>query len=89
MGFPSPSPFPFAQSELRGSAPYSHEIYYQYMAGQAAISSGIIRKLETGLGIAARIWQAMQAAYDLSRARKEIDLSQVVPVTVKSDVALH
>jgi plasmid maintenance system antidote protein VapI len=46
-------------------------------------------KLEAGLGIAARLWLAMQATYDLSRARKEIDLSHVVPVTVKSDFAVH
>lgn len=53
---------------------------------------GLIRtflKLEAGLGIAARLWLAMQATYDLSRARKEIDLSHVVPVTVKSDFAVH
>lgn len=58
-------------------------------AGKTAISPEMALKLEAGLGIAARLWLAMQATYDLSRARKEIDLSHVVPVTVKSDVAVQ
>ena len=58
-------------------------------AGKAAISPEMALKLEAGLGIAARLWLAMPATYDLSRARKEIDLSHVVPVTVKSDFAVH
>lgn len=45
-------------------------------AGKAAISPEMALKLEAGLGIEAHFWLAMQATYDLSRARKEIDLSQ-------------
>ncbi|ECH8185875.1 HigA family addiction module antidote protein [Salmonella enterica subsp. houtenae] len=56
-------------------------------AGKTAITPEMALKLEAGLGIAARLWLAMQATYDLSRARKEIDLSHVVAVTVKGDVA--
>lgn len=49
-------------------------------AGKTAISPEMALRLETGLGIAARLWLAMQATYDLSRIRKELDLSHVVPV---------
>ncbi|ELV2843032.1 HigA family addiction module antidote protein [Enterobacter cloacae] len=59
------------------------------LAGKAAISPEMALKLEAGLGIAARLWLAMQATYDLNRARKGIDLSHVVPVSVKSDVNIH
>ncbi|WP_312242073.1 HigA family addiction module antitoxin [Pantoea sp.] len=48
-------------------------------AGKTAISPEMALKLEAGLGIAARLWLAMQASYDLSRARKTIDLSKVIP----------
>ncbi|MGA5657823.1 HigA family addiction module antitoxin [Rahnella contaminans] len=58
-------------------------------AGKTAISPEMALKLEAGIGIAARLWLAMQATYDLNRARKEVDLSHVVPVTIKSDVAVH
>ncbi|WP_079205244.1 HigA family addiction module antitoxin [Nissabacter archeti] len=37
--------------------------------GKTAISPDMALRLEAGLGIAARLWLAMQAAYDLSRAR--------------------
>lgn len=37
-------------------------------AGKTAISSEMALKLEAGLGIAARLWLAMQAAYDLNSA---------------------
>lgn len=47
--------------------------------GKAAISPEMALKLEVGLGIAARLWLAMQAHHDLSSARKEIGLSHVVP----------
>ncbi|EDU3770864.1 HigA family addiction module antidote protein [Salmonella enterica subsp. enterica serovar Minnesota] len=47
-------------------------------AGKTAITPEMALKLEAGLGIAARLWLAMQATYDLSRVRKEIDLSHVV-----------
>lgn len=47
--------------------------------GKTAISPDMALRLEAGLGIAARLWLAMQAAYDLSRARDELDLSRVVP----------
>lgn len=39
-------------------------------AGKTAITPEMALKLEAGLGIAARLWLAMQATYDLSRARK-------------------
>lgn len=58
-------------------------------AGKTAISPEMALKLEAGLGIAARLWLAMQATYDLSRARKEIDLSHVVPVSVKDGAVVH
>lgn len=57
--------------------------------GKTAISPEMALKLEAGLGIAARLWLAMQATYDLSRARKEIDLSHVVPVSIKDGLAVH
>lgn len=46
--------------------------------GKTAISPEMALRLEAGIGIAARLWLAMQATYDLSRARDSIDLSQVV-----------
>ncbi|MDI3360335.1 HigA family addiction module antitoxin [Lelliottia sp. V89_10] len=58
-------------------------------AGKTAISPEMALKLEAGLGIAARLWLAMQATYDLSRARKEIDLSHVVPASVKDGAVVH
>lgn len=47
--------------------------------GKTAISPEMALRLEAGLGIAARLWLAMQAAYDLSHARDAIDLSRIVP----------
>ncbi|PLR42406.1 addiction module antidote protein, HigA family [Chimaeribacter arupi] len=47
--------------------------------GKTAISPDMALRLEAGLGIAARLWLAMQAAYGLSRARAVLDLSRVVP----------
>lgn len=58
-------------------------------AGKTAISPEMALRLETGLGIAARLWLAMQATYDLSRARKEIDLSHVVPVEHANSAPVH
>ena len=58
-------------------------------AGKTAISPEMALRLEAGLGIAARLWLAMQATYDLSNARKEIDLSHVVPVSDKDGAAVH
>lgn len=46
--------------------------------GKAAISPEMALRLEAGLGMAARLWLVMQAAYDLNRARGEVDLSHVV-----------
>jgi len=48
-------------------------------SGKAAITPEMALRLEAGLGIAARLWLAMQAAYDLSRARHVTDLSHIVP----------
>lgn len=59
------------------------------MAGKTAVSPKIALKLETCLGIAARLWLAMQATYDLSRARKEIDLAHVVPVSKADTITAH
>ncbi|MFH8136008.1 HigA family addiction module antitoxin [Pantoea osteomyelitidis] len=47
-------------------------------SGKTAISPEMALRLEAGLGIAARLWLAMQATYDLNRARESIDLSHVV-----------
>lgn len=58
-------------------------------AGKTAVSPEMALKLEAGLGIAARLWLAMQATYDLSRARKDIDLSKVVSVSVKDGISVH
>ncbi|MDR3432283.1 MAG: HigA family addiction module antitoxin [Rouxiella aceris] len=48
-------------------------------AGKTAISPEMAVRLEAGLGIAARLWLAMQATYDLSKARETVDISHVVP----------
>ena len=48
-------------------------------AGNTAITPEMALRLEVGLGIAARLWLAMQATYDLSKARERVDLSSVVP----------
>ena len=48
-------------------------------AGKTAVSPEMALRLEAGLGIAARLWLTMQAAYDLNRVRAAMDLSQVVP----------
>lgn len=48
-------------------------------AGKTAISPEMALRLEAGLGISARLWLAMQATYDLSRARETVDISHVVP----------
>ncbi|MFJ3459456.1 HigA family addiction module antitoxin [Scandinavium goeteborgense] len=48
-------------------------------AGKTALSPEMALRLEAGLGISARLWLAMQATYDLHRARSAIDLTQVVP----------
>lgn len=47
--------------------------------GKASVSPELALKLEAGLGISARLWLAMQATYDLARARNTVDLSHVVP----------
>lgn len=47
-------------------------------AGKTAISPEMAVRLEAGLGIAARLWLAMQATYDLSKARETVDISYVV-----------
>lgn len=41
-------------------------------SGKTAISPEMALRLEAGLGIAARLWLAMQATYDLNRARESI-----------------
>lgn len=48
-------------------------------SGITSITPEMAVRLEVGLGIAARLWLAMQASYDLSRAREAIDISHVVP----------
>ncbi|WP_455813623.1 HigA family addiction module antitoxin [Pseudomonas graminis] len=48
-------------------------------AGKTAITPEMAVRLEAGLGIAARLWLAMQATYDISRVRETIDITQVVP----------
>lgn len=58
-------------------------------AGKTAVSPERALKLETGLGITAHLWLAMQATYDLSRAFKEIDLSHVVPVSKADTITAH
>ena len=57
-------------------------------AGKAAISPEMALKLEAGLGIAARLWLAMQATYDLNRIRKETDLSCIVQILNRDSVAV-
>lgn len=46
--------------------------------GKTSITPEMALRLEAGLGIAARLWLAMQTNYDLSRARNIVDLSHVV-----------
>jgi antitoxin HigA-1 len=57
--------------------------------GKAAISPEMALRLEAGLGMAARLWLSMQSAYDLSLARQDIDLSQVVPVSHEEAKSAH
>ncbi|QKJ89318.1 HigA family addiction module antidote protein (plasmid) [Paramixta manurensis] len=45
--------------------------------GKAAISPEMALRLEAGLGIAARLWLSMQAAFDLNKARATTDVSGV------------
>ncbi len=47
--------------------------------GKSAVSPEMAVRLEAGLGISARLWLAMQAAYDLSKARETTDISNVIP----------
>ena len=46
-------------------------------SGKAAVSPEMAVRLEAGLGIAARLWLAMQAAFDLHKARENTDVSGV------------
>ena len=46
-------------------------------AGKTAITPEMAIRLEAGLGIAARLWLAMQSTYDLHRARETTDISAV------------
>jgi len=48
-------------------------------SGKSAISPEMAVRLEAGLGISARLWLAMQAAYDLNKARETTDISHVIP----------
>ncbi|WP_324030785.1 MULTISPECIES: HigA family addiction module antitoxin [Pantoea] len=47
-------------------------------SGKAAVSPEMAVRLEAGLGIAARLWLAMQAAFDLHKARENTDVSGVI-----------
>ena len=47
-------------------------------AGKTSVSAEMAIRLEAGLGISARTWLAMQAAYDLNKAREVTDVSHVV-----------
>lgn len=46
-------------------------------SGKAAISPEMALRLEAGLGMAARLWLSMQAAFDLHKARETTDVSNV------------
>jgi antitoxin HigA-1 len=46
--------------------------------GKAAITADMALKFETCLGGSAELWLRLQAAYDLSLARKRLSLSQEV-----------
>lgn len=48
-------------------------------SGKNAISPEMALRLEAALGIAAPLWLAMQATYDLNKARRTVDISHVVP----------
>lgn len=58
-------------------------------AGKTAISPEMALRLEAGLGISARLWLAMQATYDLNRARQVVDISHVVPPTPAQSELTH
>ncbi|MEA9390849.1 HigA family addiction module antitoxin [Acerihabitans sp. TG2] len=58
-------------------------------SGKSAISPEMAVRLEAGLGISARLWLAMQAAYDLNRARETTDISHIIPSPYAADVAAH
>jgi addiction module HigA family antidote len=57
--------------------------------GKSAISPEMAVRFEAGLGISARLWLAMQAAYDLSKARETTDISNVIPSPYSAEVAAH
>lgn len=57
--------------------------------GKTAISPEMAVRLEIGLGIAARLWLAMQASYDLNNIRKNVDLTGVVAAPHSGSVAAH
>lgn len=46
-------------------------------AGKTSVSPEMAVRLEAGLGIAARLWLAMQSACDLHKARETTDVSGV------------
>lgn len=57
--------------------------------GKTAITPEMALRLEAGLGISARLWMAMQATYDLSRVRSDIDLSGIMPPKSEPAVITH
>lgn len=57
--------------------------------GKTAISPEMAVRLEAGLGIAARLWLAMQATYDLSKARETVDITHVVPSPHSQTTLIH
>ena len=64
---------------LAGNLGVSPSALSKAAAGKTAITPEMAVRLEAGLGIAARLWLAMQATYDISRVRETIDITQVVP----------
>ncbi|MND74797.1 putative HTH-type transcriptional regulator YddM [compost metagenome] len=58
-------------------------------SGKAAISPEMALRLEAGMGISARLWLAMQATYDLSKARQVVDVSHVVPPVASQPEQVH
>lgn len=46
-------------------------------AGKTAVSPEMALRLEAGLGIAARLWLSMHAAFDLHKARDVTDVSGI------------
>lgn len=64
-------------SEVALGLDISRQQLHNLISGRSAISAAMAVKLETAFGSTAETWLALQAAYDLARARMTTDLADV------------